>query len=62
MCPLEVVQMELIRYLQQWSMNQCGKNHMGCRGGGGGGGANKNGADQPALLLCLISPIVVRFL
>ena len=29
---------------------------------GGGGGANNKGADQPALLLCLISPLVVRFL
>ena len=27
-----------------------------------GGGVNKIGADQPALLLCLISPFVVRFL
>ena len=29
---------------------------------GGGGGVNKKDADQPALLLCLISPFVVRFL
>ena len=26
-----------------------------------GGGVNKKGADQPVLLLCLISPFVVRF-
>ena len=31
-------------------------------GGGGGGGVNKKGADQPALLLFLISPFIVRFL
>ena len=29
---------------------------------GGGGGVNKKGADQPALLLCLISFFVVCFL
>ena len=30
MCPIVVVQMGLIRYLQQWSMDPCGKTHMGC--------------------------------
>ena len=29
---------------------------------GGGGGVNKKGADQPSLLLCLISFFVVRIL
>ena len=29
-CPIVVVQMGLIRYLQQWSMDPCGKTHMGC--------------------------------
>ena len=80
MCPIVVVQMEMIRYLQQWSMEPYGKTHMGCMSlwathkgymvldarkpvfGEGGGGVNKKGADQPAFLLCLISPFVVRFL
>ena len=84
MCPIVVVQMGQIRYLQQWSMDPCGKTHMGCmwdpfgslwathKGymvldarkpvlGGGGGGVNKKGADQPALLLCLISPLMFAF-
>ena len=30
MCPIVVVQMGLIRYLQQRSMDPCGKTHMGC--------------------------------
>ena len=83
MCPIVVVQMGLIRYLQQWSMDPCGKTNMGCmwdpfgslwathKGNMvldarnpvfGEGGMNKKGADQPALLLCLISFFVVRFL
>ena len=83
MCPIVVVQMELIRYLQQRSMDPCGKTHMGCMWDPfgllwathkgymvlgarkpvfGGGVANNKGADQPVLLLCLISPFVVRFL
>ena len=89
MYPIVEVQIGLIRYLQQWSMDPCGKSHMCCmwdpfgslwathkrldgprcektclRGGGGGEGgvANNKGADQPALLLCLISPFVVRYL
>ena len=84
MCPIVVVQMGLIRYLQQWSMDPCGKTHMGCMWDPfgslwathkgymvldarnpvfeGGGGVNKKGADQPALLLCLISFFVVCFL
>ena len=83
MCPIVVGQMGLIRYVQQWSMDPCGKPHMGFMWGPFGllsathkgymvldakkpvfwrGGANNKGADQPALLLCLISPFVVRFL
>ena len=87
MCRIVVVQMGLIRYLKQWSIDPCGKTHMGCmwdpfgslwathkgymvlnarkpvfKVGGGGGAKNKKGADQPALLLCLISSFVVRFL
>ena len=30
MRPIVVVQMGLIRYLQQWSMDSCGKTHLGC--------------------------------
>ena len=30
MCPIVVVQMGLIRYLQQWSIDPCGKTYMGC--------------------------------
>ena len=30
MCPIVVVQMGLIRYLQQWSIDSCRKAHMGC--------------------------------
>ena len=30
MCLIVVVQMELIRYLQQWYMGLCWKTHMGC--------------------------------
>ena len=85
MCPIVVVQMGLIRYLQQWSIDPCGKTHMGCMWDlfgslwathigymvldarkpvfeGGGGAVNKKGVDQSALLLCLTSPFVVRFL
>ena len=86
MCPIVVVQMGLIRYLQQWSIDPCGKTYMGCMWDpfgslwathkgymvldarkpvfirGGGVGVNKKGPDQSVLLLCLISPFVVRFL
>ena len=34
------------------------RENMSC---GGGGGENNKGTDQPALLLSLISPFVVRF-
>ena len=81
MCPIVVVQMVLIRYLQQWSMDPCEKTHMGCmwdpfgllwathkgyivldaRKPVFGGGANNKGADQPALLLCLISSFLSLF-
>ena len=30
MFPIVVVQMGLIRYLQQWSIDPCGKTYMGC--------------------------------
>ena len=30
MCPIVVVQMALIWYLQQWYIDPCGKTHMGC--------------------------------
>ena len=30
MCPIVVVQIGLKRYLQQWSMDSCGKTHWGC--------------------------------
>ena len=30
MCPIVVVQIGLIRYLQQSSIDPCGKTHMGC--------------------------------
>ena len=82
MCPIVVVQLGLIRYLQQWSIDPCGKTQMGsmwdpfgslwathkgymvhdARKPVFGGGGDKKGADQPALLLCLTSPFVVRFL
>ena len=30
MCPIVVVQKGLISYLHQWSIDPCGKTHMGC--------------------------------
>ena len=46
---------------QFWSLWATHTGYMGLMSLGGRGVANNKGADQPALLLSLISPFVIRF-